>query len=93
MKEPLDIVISPMVTEKGTDQKEKDNKYQFKVSADANKIEIKRAIESIYKVKVAEVNTMVVRGKSTRWRRIWGKLPDWKKAVVTLKEGESIEFI
>ena len=67
------------------------NKYLFKVSTDANKIEIKRSIEDIYKVKVESVNTMVIRGKLRRVRYAVGKTSDWKKAVVTLKEGDKID--
>ncbi len=93
MKNPLDIVLCPVVTERGTDMKEKENKYLFKVSRKANKIEIRRAIEKIYSVKVETVNTIMVRGKRKRLRRSWGKTPDWKKAVVTLKEDESIDLI
>ena len=93
MKDPYDIVLSPVITEKGTRLTDEQNKFLFKVSPSANKIEIRRAVEQIYKVKVAAVNTMNVRGKTRRYRASRGKESDWKKAVVTLKEGESISFI
>jgi large subunit ribosomal protein L23 len=93
MKNPLDIIAYPLVTEKGTNLKEKKRQYLFRVVKDANKIEIKRAVERIYSVKVEKVNTLVMNGKAKRWRMTWGKTPDWKKAIVTLKEGESIEFV
>lgn len=93
MKEAYTIIFSPVISEKGTRLTEEQNKYLFKVNKDANKIEIKRAIEQIYKVQVAAVNTMTVHGKIKRFRYTRGKTPDWKKAVVTLKEGESISFI
>ena len=67
------------------------NKYLFWVDTVANKIEIKKAIEDIYKVKVASVNTMIMRGKIKRVRYATGKTPDWKKAVVTLREGSKID--
>ncbi len=78
-------------TEKGTILAEK-NKYLFSVRKDANKIQIKKAVEDIYKVKVADVNTQVVPGKLKRVRTQIGKTPDWKKAVVTLKEGQKINL-
>jgi len=93
MKEPLDIVICPVITEKGTALKEMKGQYLFKVQKDANKIEIKRAIEGIYKVKVDRITTLLVRGKLNKRGRSFGKTPDWKKAIITLKEGESIDFV
>ena len=67
------------------------NKYLFWVAKDSNKIEIKKAVEDIYKIKVDGVNTITMRGKSKRVRYAVGKTPDWKKAVVTLKEGNKID--
>lgn len=67
------------------------NKYLFWVGSDSNKIEIKRAVEDIYKVKVDAVNTVMMRGKLKRVRHAMGKTPDWKKAIVTLKEGSKID--
>lgn len=91
MREPRDIIMSLFRTEKGT-AIEPLNKYLFWVDKKANKIEIKKAVEEIYKVKVAKVNTMIAHGKKRRVRYKEGYTPDWKKAVVTLKEGEKIEI-
>ena len=93
MKDPSSRVKSPVISEKSTRLSEEENKYVFKVDRQANKIDIRRAVEQIYKVHVACVNTMIVRGKIKRYRWQRGKMPDWKKAVVTLKEGEAITFV
>lgn len=85
-----DIIRYMMHTEKSTEEA-KLNKYVFAVSYTANKIEIKKALENIYKVKVAQVNTLINPGKCRRVGRSEGRKPDWKKAVVTLKEGFKIE--
>ncbi len=92
-KSEFTIVREPLLSEKGSDLGEKQNQYFFKVALEANKIEIKRAIERLYKVKVANVNTMRMRGKRKELRRKVGYTPAWKKAVVTLKEGHTIEFV
>ncbi|MBU1888194.1 MAG: 50S ribosomal protein L23, partial [Candidatus Omnitrophica bacterium] len=68
------------------------NKYLFHVAIDANKIQIKQAIEDVYNVNVIKVNTAVMRGKIKRLRYKAGKTPDWKKAIVTLKEGDKIDI-
>lgn len=93
MKSPYDIVLSPIVTEKSMDILN-DNKYTFRVAKNANKAEIKTAIESIFDgVKVESVNTMNMLGKTKRVGMKVGKRVDWKKAIVTLKEGsKTIEF-
>lgn len=91
-KEPRTIVRRAMISEKGTQLREKQNGYLFEVSRDANKIEIKRAIESIFSVKVEAVRTIRVHGKPKRQGRYAGHRPDWKKALVTLKKGQSIEL-
>ncbi len=93
MRYSYDVLLGPMLTEKGTILKEKDNKVLFKVSKNANKIEIKKAVEEIFKVKVDRVATMNYKGKKKRMGRYEGKRPDWKKAIVTLKEGEKLDFI
>jgi large subunit ribosomal protein L23 len=85
-----DIVKTLVRTEKGTFL-EPERKYLFQVDRRANKIEIKRAVEEIYKVKVQDVNTSIVRGKLKRVRQEEGRTTPWKKAVVTLKEGQKIE--
>lgn len=92
MKEVHDIIISPLVTEKSTTQREGQNQYSFKVNKRANKIEIKEAVERLFKVKVMEVRTATIRGKVKRLGRQFGKRPDWKKAVITVKEGDRIDF-
>ena len=92
MREVHDIIISPLVTEKSTTQREGQNQYSFKVNKRANKIEIKEAVERLFKVKVMEVRTATIRGKVKRLGRRFGKRPDWKKAVVTVKEGDRIDF-
>lgn len=89
MREPRDIVMKPLVTEKCNDLL-KDNKYTFMVDIRANRVEIKNAVQAIFKVKVRDVNTMRVPGKPKRHGRFEGKTPEWKKAIVTLEEGYSI---
>jgi large subunit ribosomal protein L23 len=91
VREPHEIIRRPTVTEKGTALKEQ-NKYCFEVDRRANKIEVKRAVEALFNVKVAAVHTVAVRGRVKRLGRFAGRTPDWKKAIVTLKEGHSIEF-
>ena len=90
MKLAREIIIKPVVTEKSVDLMQ-ENKYCFTVAKDANKIEIKNAIEEIFKVTVVNVNTVNVHGKMKRMGRTQGMTASWKKAVVTLREGDSIE--
>lgn len=90
MKNPRDIVIKPVVTEKSYSLARKD-KYTFVVAPDANKVEIKKAVEDLFKVKVLKVNTLNVKGKPRRVRGRTGYRPDYKKAVVTLRPGDKIE--
>lgn len=90
MKTPHDIVKNMIRTEKGSDML-RHNKYLFKVEPRANKIEIRKAIEDIYQVKVDSVRVMVVKGKKRRVRFQEGKTPSWKKAIVTLKPDSKIE--
>ncbi len=85
-----DVIKTLVRTEKGT-MMEPNRQYLFEVSSRSNKIEIRKAVEEIYKVKVQSVNTTIVRGKLRRVRNELGKTPDWKKAVVTLQEGQKIE--
>ena len=87
-----DRIRRPIVTEKTSSQKEIANQVTFEVDRRANRIEIRRAIESIFNVKVEKVRTMQVKGKVKRRGRFLGKRRDWKKAIVTLKPGERIEF-
>ena len=93
MKNIFDVLKSPILTEKSTTQKETANKVTFEVDRRANKIEIKQAVEKIFKVKVIDVHTMLVRGKVKRYKNLFGKRSDWKKAVVTLKPGEKVPFL
>lgn len=90
------IIIKPIVTEKMTAAGEKFNRYGFRVERTANKVEIKKAVEEMYNVQVEDVNTMIVAPKvKQRWTRsglLRGKQQGYKKAVVTLKEGETIDF-
>ncbi|MFO7895351.1 MAG: 50S ribosomal protein L23 [Candidatus Cloacimonadales bacterium] len=90
MREFRNIVIAPIVTEKTSEANEANNCYTFKVSINANKIEIKKAIEKIFDVKVIRVNTIRQRGKIKRMGRYAGKRADWKKAIVKLADGNSI---
>ena len=89
--EARDILIRPIVTEKSTALMEQ-GKYTFRVPLAATKIQIRQAVEQIFKVKVQAVNTMRCEGKLKRMGRTQGRRSDWKKAVVTLKPGEAIEL-
>jgi len=92
MLSPENIVNRPIIlTEKSNRLREK-NKVIFEVAPTANKIQIKEAIQTLFKVTVLEVNTMRYRGKQRRMGRGYAKLQNWKKAVITLKEGDSIQF-
>lgn len=92
MKIAQDIVLAPVITEKSM-AGIADKKYTFKVAKDANKIEIAQAVEELFKVKVAKVNTISVRGKEKRMGRYSGYTASWKKAIVTLKaDSKAIEF-
>jgi large subunit ribosomal protein L23 len=92
IREPRDIVRRARITEKGTKLRESQNGYLFEVARDANKIEIKKAVEAIFSVKVATIRTLRVHGKPKRVGRHAGHRPDWKKAIVTLKKGQTIEL-
>lgn len=89
MLNPHDVLLKPIVTEKTTDLME-ENKYTFKVDKNANKIEIKHAVESIFKVDVTDVRTMNVYGKMKRQGRTQGLTASWKKAIVTVKQGQRL---
>ncbi len=93
MRTSYEVLKGPLLTEKGTIIKEQDNKLLFKVAKEANKIEIKNAVEEIFKVKVDRVATMNYKGKKKRMGKYEGKRSDWKKAIVTLKKGEKLDFI
>ncbi|MFO7245504.1 MAG: 50S ribosomal protein L23 [Thermaerobacter sp.] len=89
MTSPHDVILRPVITEKSMQQMAQ-GKYTFVVSRRATKPEIRRAVEELFDVEVEKVNTMTVRGKTRRLGRFSGRRPDWKKAVVTLKEGQRI---
>lgn len=92
MKAPQDIILKPIITERSMDGLQA-GKYTFKVATDANKVEIADAVEKLFGVKVAKVNTMNCTGRAKRVGKYLGKKSDWKKAIITLKEdSKSIEF-
>jgi len=92
MKGPRDIIQAPLISEKGTALAESANQFLFKVRPDANKIEVKHAVETLFKVKVVDVRMARYLGKIRRIGRSMGRRSDWKKAYVTLKEGDKIDF-
>lgn len=92
MKTVFDIVTSPLITEKGTLVNASSNQVVFQVRRDANKEEIRRAVETLFKVKVEKVRTLNLLGKTRRVGRNVGRRPAWKKAYVTLAEGQRIDF-
>jgi large subunit ribosomal protein L23 len=92
MKDLSQVVRKPLVTERFAELRERDNKFIFEVHPDANKHEIRQAIEHYFGVKVTDVRTMNVVGKVKRLGRFQGKRADWKKAIVTLAEGDSIDL-
>jgi large subunit ribosomal protein L23 len=90
---PEQIIRKPiMLTEKANVLREKNNQVIFEVAREANKVEIKQAVQKLFKVTVTSVNTMVMRGKDRRMGRGYAKTQNWKKAIVTLKAGDSIDF-
>jgi large subunit ribosomal protein L23 len=93
MNEPYDIIKTGSLTEKSTLMSEKHNKYVFRVSPTANKIRIKKAIEQLFQKTVIDVNTCNYMGKEKSLRGPRGRRPRWKKAIVTLKEGDKIDLI
>ncbi|MEW6271371.1 MAG: 50S ribosomal protein L23 [Thermodesulfobacteriota bacterium] len=92
MKHYSQIIRSPLITEKGTLVNEQANQVLFKVARDANKVEIQQAVEQFFNVKVVKVRTVNVLGKTRRVGRSFGRRSDWKKAYVTLAEGQRIDF-
>ena len=87
------ILVRPILTEKMTNLKERANQYAFEVNRQANKIEIRKAIELRFNVKVMDIRTIVVRGKKRRMGRFEGKRSQWKKAIVTLISGDKIDLV
>jgi large subunit ribosomal protein L23 len=92
MNDPRQIIQRPLITEKGTIEREQRNIVTFAVALAANKIQIKAAVEQLFDVKVLDVRTSRVRGKKRRVGRFVGYKPSWKKARVRLAQGETIEF-
>jgi large subunit ribosomal protein L23 len=88
-----DVIKRPLyLTEKGAKLREEENKYTFEVDLDANKVQIKDAVETLFKVTVDDVHTLVMRGHMRRMGRTYAKTRNWKKAIVTVREGETIDF-
>jgi large subunit ribosomal protein L23 len=92
MKDPRSVIRRALITEKGTVLREIRNQYFFEVARDATKIDIKRAVETIFSVKVSHVRTQQLQGKTKRMGRYQGRRNDWKKAIVTLKPEQKIEL-
>jgi large subunit ribosomal protein L23 len=90
--DPYQIIKRPLVTEKGMRRNEDENTVVFRVDPRANKVQIRHAVETLFQVKVLRVNTLNIQGKTRRVRFREGKKPDWKKAYVTLCEGDTITF-
>jgi large subunit ribosomal protein L23 len=88
-----EILIRPLMTEKSMRQKEEQNTVAFRVRPDANKVEIRMAVEAVFNVKVSSVRTASFEGKLKRMGRSEGRRADWKKAIVTLAPGHKIEFV
>ncbi|MGM0574940.1 MAG: 50S ribosomal protein L23 [Myxococcota bacterium] len=86
------ILKRPVITEKTNRLREENNQYVFEVKPDTNKVDIRRAVEALFSVRVTDVRTMGMRGKVKRFRRGFGKKPNWKKAIVTVREGEVIDI-
>jgi large subunit ribosomal protein L23 len=93
MRTPREIIIRPLMTEKSMQQKELHNTVTFRVQPDANKVEIRTAVEQVFNVKVSDVRTASFEGKMKRMGRHQGRRADWKKAIVTLAPGHKIELV
>ena len=94
MRDPYQILIQPLLTEKGMLLSTREEpQYSFKVAIASNKLEIKKAVESAFNVKVKKVATIRMKGKYKRVRQVLGKRSDWKKAIVTLRKGFTIELL
>lgn len=91
MKSPEEIILGPVISEKAYKGIEQ-SKYTFKVHPEANKVEIRNAVEKLFNVKVVKVNVINVKPKKKRLGKFEGKTSSWKKAIVTLREGDKIEF-
>ena len=91
-KDIRDIIRRPLITERASELQEDHNKFVFEVRVDANKLEIKKAAETLFDVRVLNVNTSTVGGKLKRMGRFQGRRANWKKAIVTLAPGDAIDF-
>jgi large subunit ribosomal protein L23 len=87
-----EVIIQPLLTEKSTGLQEERNQVLFRVHRTANKVQIREAVEKLFKVRVTSVRTQIVRGKVVRRGRFEGKRSNWKKAIVSIAEGDTIEF-
>jgi large subunit ribosomal protein L23 len=92
-RDPREVIVRPLMTEKSMRQKEEHNTVTFRVRPDANKVEIRTAVETVFNVKVASVRTASFEGKLKRMGRHQGRRSDWKKAIVTLQPGHKIELV
>jgi large subunit ribosomal protein L23 len=92
VKNSMQIIRRPIITERASGLQEGQNKYVFEVLSRANKVDIRRAVESQFDVDVIKINTSNVHGKAKRLGRFQGRRPSWKKAVVTLADGHSLDF-
>jgi large subunit ribosomal protein L23 len=92
-RDPRQVILRPIMTEKSMRQKEEHNTVTFRVRPDANKVEIRSAVEMVFNVKVAAVRTASFEGKLKRMGRHQGRRSDWKKAIVTLQPGHKIELV
>lgn len=92
MGNPRKIIRMPQISEKSTSLRTDQNKYVFKVDMKANKLQIKKAVEELFGVQVEDVTTMVMHGRPKKLGRFEGRRPDWKKAIVKLKKGQTIEL-
>lgn len=90
--DPYQVLRRPIITEKSSLQSEYLNRYTFEVDVRANKLQIKDAVQQAFNVEVVSVNVIRVRGKRRRWGKLVGRTKDWKKAIVTLRPGQTIQF-
>lgn len=86
------VIVRPLLTERGAQAQEQDNKYTFEAALGATKTDIKNAVQTLFKVEVEKVRTMIVPGKFRRFGKGGGMRPDWKKAIVTVAKGQKIDF-
>lgn len=90
--EPHQVLLKPLVTEKGVHRATRNNQYAFQIHRDATKLDVKKAVENLFDVKVTKVRTQTRKGKSRRFRYKIGRTSDWKKAIVSLQEDHRIDF-